>query len=340
MISRFRAKLRNTIYHLKIANWRCLSHYNELLSGSGRLPIFSLLYCSWKHGASFENYYELRFFQQTPEERRTWITASLRHELTRQVNDCAQAKFLKNKQSFLNKFGDLLGRECFAYNDLMNESQELLSPGRFVIKHRFGQAGQEVYFPDQVFQAGKDLCCYIGKRFERPEDYLCERFIVQHPDLERLNPSCLNTLRIMTYLDKKTQNVDIWGVFLRLGVGGEVDNLAAGGIAAEVGSDGIVTSPGVFKNPFKEKVSNHPLTKEKVVGFQVPFYHEAIELAVVAAKRVEKVRSVGWDVAITADGPCLIEGNDNWCMTLFQITSNSGSRSIGSSVCDMHKVYD
>jgi D-alanine-D-alanine ligase-like ATP-grasp enzyme len=47
----------------------------------------------------------------------------------------------------------------------------------------------------------------------------------------------------------------------------------------------------------------------KFEKFQIPFYQEAKKLAVEAATRVPQLRVVGWDVAIQADGPILIEGN-------------------------------
>lgn len=36
------------------------------------------------------------------------------------------------------------------------------------------------------------------------------------------------------------------------------------------------------------------------------------------------MRSIGWDVAITETGPYMLEGNDNWCMTLFSCPAEKG----------------
>jgi hypothetical protein len=35
-------------------------------------------------------------------------------------------------------------------------------------------------------------------------------------------------------------------------------------------------------------------------------------------------RSIGWDIAITKDGPELIEGNHNWCKLLWQLPVKQG----------------
>lgn len=34
------------------------------------------------------------------------------------------------------------------------------------------------------------------------------------------------------------------------------------------------------------------------------------------------IHSIGWDIAITKDGPCFVEGNDNWEVSLVQICSH------------------
>ena len=56
----------------------------------------------------------------------------------------------------------------------------------------------------------------------------------------------------------------------------------------------------------------HPMTGIQLEGFQVPMFFEACELAKKASKVVPQVRYVGWDIAITPDGPALVEGN-NYC---------------------------
>lgn len=43
---------------------------------------------------------------------------------------------------------------------------------------------------------------------------------------------------------------------------------------------------------------------------------EAIEVVIKAHREFHGIRSIGWDVAITENGPCFIEGNDNWEISL------------------------
>jgi len=56
-------------------------------------------------------------------------------------------------------------------------------------------------------------------------------------------------------------------------------------------------------------VDRHPETGVTFSGFQLPFWAEVCALARRAARAFLPIRTIGWDFAMTAGGPCLIEGN-------------------------------
>ena len=45
--------------------------------------------------------------------------------------------------------------------------------------------------------------------------YLFQETIIQHPEMDRINPSCVNTLRMDTFVDKEG-NVELIGPYLRM----------------------------------------------------------------------------------------------------------------------------
>ena len=61
----------------------------------------------------------------------------------------------------------------------------------------------------------------------------------------------------------------------------------------------------MYANPF----IIHPITKEPIKGFKIPYWNDVIKLVKKAGLVVEGVGYVGWDIAITDNGPILIEGN-------------------------------
>ena len=66
------------------------------------------------------------------------------------------------------------------------------------------------------------------------------------------------------------------------------------------------------------KAEKHPDTNIQFSDFLVPQFEEAKQLCIKAHKVFNSIHSIGWDVAVTENGPCLIEGNDNWEISMMQ----------------------
>ena len=131
---------------------------------------------------------------------------------------------------------------------------------------------------------------------------LIEKFVLQHYSLMQLSPSALNTIRIISQLHDNS--VTIIAARLRVSVNSEIDNLTAGNFAAPIDVEkGVVSGPGVYGDITKSDVHFHPVTGVAVKGFLVPYWKECIEMVSKAALSIPQTRSVGWDVAITNEGP-------------------------------------
>lgn len=75
---------------------------------------------------------------------------------------------------------------------------------------------------------------------------------------------------------------------------------------------------GFYKPSYGLKEIKHPDTEILFSEFLAPQFEEAKQLCVKAHRLLNGIHSIGWDVAITKDSPCLIEGNDNWEISLMQ----------------------
>lgn len=87
-----------------------------------------------------------------------------------------------------------------------------------------------------------------------------------------------------------------------------VDNFCAGGIAAGIDlKTGKINTTAIDKK--KHRYKEHPVSKVKLVGFKIPYWKESIDLVKKCYNLIPTVRYIGFDVAITKDGPIIVEGN-------------------------------
>ena len=148
--------------------------------------------------------------------------------------------------------------------------------------------------------------------------YIFQDLILQNSKMNQLNPESVSTLRIVT--TKKGTEVSVLSSLLRVGTkkSGNVDNWAAGGLAIGINSDGRLKKYGLYKPCHGRSTVQHPDTGVVFSEFVVPFYQESVDLVCRAHQLFYGIHSIGWDVAITDNGPVIIEGNDNWEISLMQ----------------------
>ncbi|MGB7394317.1 MAG: sugar-transfer associated ATP-grasp domain-containing protein, partial [Pricia sp.] len=142
-------------------------------------------------------------------------------------------------------------------------------------------------------------------------DYIHTKALGQHNDIDHIYDKSINTLRILTFIEGS--RVDIISSFLRIGAGGSwVDNGSSGGLFVGIEQDsGTLKKTGYRDMKFGGgEYERHPDTGFEFDGFVVPFFEEACELVKEAARHIPN-RFIGWDVAITPNGPTLIEGNED-----------------------------
>ena len=64
-------------------------------------------------------------------------------------------------------------------------------------------------------------------------------------------------------------------------------------------------------------VTTHPDTGIAFDGCRLPYWSEAIELARTGQRCFPELPTLGWDIALTADGPLFIEANARWDPPLY-----------------------
>lgn len=150
-------------------------------------------------------------------------------------------------------------------------------------------------------------------------NYLVQKRIYQHSKMNTLCDSTINSIRLQTVMTKDGEVVP-FGAGLRIGrKGSAVDNWAKGGVFVGIDMEnGKLMETGFLKPQYGTSVKEHPDTHVVFKDFEIPFYKEAEKKAMELHKCLYRCHSVGWDIAITEDGPMFIEGNGLWEISLIQ----------------------
>lgn len=184
-------------------------------------------------------------------------------------------------------------------------------PARIIIKPVTGSAGQGIAVACRdtggiIVDDGHRVMPLSRFRLSRPA--IVQEFIQQHPAVSAIAPRSVNTVRLMT-LCTRSGEVMVISTSMRFGVGNaHVDNWSAGGVA--VGVDhrtGRLMETAYYKDG--TRCLAHPDTGFRFGGYPLPFWDEILELAKKVQRGLSFYRLIGIDVAITPDGPVLVEMN-------------------------------
>ncbi len=201
-------------------------------------------------------------------------------------------------------------------------------PHEFIIKPAQSALGKGVMAfrrSENVFvdAAGKrcsalDICDLMSGDCEF-DCFVIQQRLRNHPELIRLSGNDnLQTVRFISFVDMAGK-ADILQAQLKLITGGNVtDNFEyglTGNIQAQVSlADGKLTHAITIVPDGSgiKTVAAHPQTDICFAGFQLPFWAEACRLVKRAALKFSPIRTIGWDIALTPDGPLVLEGNIWW----------------------------
>lgn len=161
------------------------------------------------------------------------------------------------------------------------------------------EGGAGVYFlseDDPVSDLRKHLR-YIKR------DVVVQSAVKQHPDLAKLHPESVNTIRVMSFL--RPGGAQILASCVRVGAGGSrTDNLSSGGLFIGVGKDGKTLGIGAMHDGIT--VSEHPTLHYPLEGHVIPGIDKAHDMVRLLHPKVGKFRLASWDIAIDEQGDALL----------------------------------
>ena len=306
---------KNVIIRKWTWSW-LLSHANKFWSVAKELSnetgisrfrlILDMVFSLLRYGATEFDYKAYRFYERNHFSRNRFLTGRRRFSIANLFNPKKYHSLYDNKNEFYRCFSDFLGRRWLYAPDASDQQiEEFLSGQKQVIVKPFVSfEGIGIYKLAYSEVADMKVFCESA----REKRLTLEEIIKQHPDLNSINSASVNTLRVNTVMDKKGIP-HILCASIRMGIGQSiVDNISSGGIYCQIDLEtGIVFTPAVGED--LQTHIRHPTSGVVLPGFQIPYWEAAKAMVLSAAKVTPQTRWVGWDVAITSEGPLLVEGN-------------------------------
>lgn len=294
-------------------------------SGKNKAAVLlDMCWCGLRYQAGYTDYELFAMERANKRQRKTFVTRGINDKLVKRFNDKGSRHIFVNKDEFNEVFSAFLHREWLkikypsdAGYDEAAEAEKLAGfcdgKDEIVAKPRDGMCGKgvEMIKPDSFDSA---LCLY--KYLQDISAGIVEEKIIQHPTMNLLYPDSINTLRIVTINNGGSVSVVV--ALCRIGNGGRVDNFLNGGVMTRVSIEtGRLLYDAVdSQNNVYEK---HPVTGTVFKGFLIPMWDECKKMACEAAAVLPQVGYVGWDIAVTPNGPVLVEGNEFPGHCLYQL---------------------
>ncbi len=184
------------------------------------------------------------------------------------------------------------------------------SANKIIIKPIIGKGGKNIAIAFK--ENGKTFVIENGGKIFLDEYILRSRsviqnYICQHKSLSEISPS-VNTIRMVVMLTQSNKVLTV-GALMRFGVDDLfIDNTSIGGVAVGINIENGVLNEVAFD--FNSKTyTKHPTSGFVFKNYRIPYWQEVIDLSEKIQKNFFYYKMLGLDIAITSDGPVLIEIN-------------------------------
>lgn len=269
--------------------------------------IYSKLFCP---GLDAMDYFRYEFYNYSLDKKRTFVTEGGIKKMDSKFNGgktkSEYRRILMDKPLFNEKFKAFIKRDWFVSQNASIEDYKTFFAKHncAIIKPIDGVGGANVY--KVTIKNVSDIDKLYSETHSKK--YLIEEVIVQHPALQSLNPSSVNTIRICSV--ESNGQIYITAALIRIGSGnGVTDNYSAGGLAATIDiKDGIIISPAVSQN--NAEVYIHPTSMKQIIGTRIPQWEKVKDTVLSAHSIIPQLRYIGWDVVVCEDNTVtFIEAN-------------------------------
>lgn len=201
------------------------------------------------------------------------------------------------------------------YNSLILKQSVNTSSGKSIIK--FLKKGGKFLSVDNNIELTKQYLLSFS------DNFCLQTAIDQHPFMNRLCSSSINTIRLCLYRSIKNEDIHVTASVLRIGKDGSiVDNIHSGGMFI-----GVEPSTGAMGKCVLDQYGHKRNTWNGIDyannSFNIPFWNDILSFAKYVGSKILHHRLIALDIALGHEGnPILVEYNINtFSYWLFMLTN-------------------
>ncbi len=256
-------------------------------------------------GEEPDSYWGLDYPGSTLRQRLSTITGARLNFGNRIFNDPQKIYLLNDKCAFAEHWENFFSRRycCIKTISETDFSKLFHNTEKLVVKPIDGMRGEEFH----IIETDGDPATIYRILSAKNENCIVEEYIAQSGILHNLNPSSLNTIRVITLrIDGKIIPAS---AYLRIGGSGEyTDNFHNGGVEVVIRmSDGKLLDGMTFT---RNHLTKHPQTGVRFSGIMVPRWQEVLDFCIKAHSIApDGLDRIGWDVCVDESHLLMIEGN-------------------------------
>ena len=194
---------------------------------------------------------------------------------------------------------------------------EELADGEYFLKNTLIESGYGVsgfrVSHGEVFLADGGPGATTISRMTGKGRWIIQERLRSHNAISRVNDTALNTTRIYTLITGN--RIEYLGGYQAFATGTALTDswqhgsvyVAIDPLKNRLGNYGITSQ----SDPREGVLLEHPDSLIEFRGYEIPFLTESVELCRNAHTLFEQALIIGWDIAVTDNGPVIIEANEN-----------------------------
>lgn len=224
--------------------------------------------------------------------------------------------FRFEKGNFKNNKNEIITADD-AHQIIRNQDCE-----KIFVKDIYGIQGIGIYIFKNTQEGYKSDTINLDSSFFNNKTYglnwIVQKGIIQHSSLAKMYPHAINTIRVITKFHNCQARV--LGAVIRIAQGGmQLDNCSLGSLSVGIDIDTGLLVSNASSYYSEQEYEKHPDTHVKFKGFKIEYWEEIKEITINAAQKFNRISIIGWDIALTENGPIIIEMNETPGIHLMQM---------------------